>query len=88
MYVEIGKIFDIDGLQIFQMQSRDSADNIYDEQQERDQYYDRYQENGARNMGYKADYENYGDEMYQYNFESDNNMNFMSTRMTNYQQLR
>ena len=39
-------------------------------------------------MGYKADYENYGDEMDQYNFESDNNMNFMSSRMTNYQPLR
>ena len=40
-------------------------------------------------MGYKADYENYGDEYDQYNFEStDNNMNFMSTRLNNYQPLR
>ena len=31
MYVEIGKIFDIDGLQIFQLQNREVADNIYEE---------------------------------------------------------
>ena len=71
MYIEIGKVFDIDGLNIFQMQNREDADNIYEEQIERDQYYDRYQENKSRNMGYKADYENYGEEVDQFNFESD-----------------
>ena len=68
------------------MQNQHDADAIYEEQvQERNQYYNRYQDAGASAnndiTGYAADFdENYGDET-DYNIESDaNQMNFISSR--------
>ena len=36
MYTEIGRVFSIDGLHIFQLQNQHLADVLYDEQRERD----------------------------------------------------
>lgn len=79
MYIEIGKLFEIDGLSIYQIQNQNQADVIYKEQE-----MDRYGYEGDRYAdinrgGYKADYEGYGDEI-EYNIQSDNQLNFVCQR--------
>ena len=91
IYSEIGRVFKIDGLMAFQLQNQHEADAIYEEQNERDQYYDRYRDAGAgdsNNLGYAADFEEgYGDET-EFNIQSDHNdMNFVSAR-SNFVPLR
>ena len=75
MFTEIGRVFGIDGLHIFQLQNQHMADTIYNEQAERDEYFNRYRDAGPsdnnNNMGYAADFEEecYGDEA-DFNIES------------------
>lgn len=84
MYIEIGKVFDVDGLSIFQMQNRNAADVIYEDEEERQRYDD---DLNYQNYGYKAEDEGYGDE-YEYNMSvGQNGMNFSSQR-ADYQPLR